>query len=113
MKPFKTERTKGGKMKRALILSLMLGTAVVALPAVEARAATVNAVTTPQVITVRQQRAGWRRGRRGRTVTTTRITRVGPIRYRETIRMTYLPNGRTRTTIIRRERIGGRYTRNY
>jgi hypothetical protein len=98
-------------MKRAIILSLMLGAGVIALPAVEANAAT-SAVASPQVITVRQQRAGWRRGR-GRTVTTTRVTRVGPIRYRETIRTTYLPNGGTRTVVIRRERINGRYNRNY
>ena len=101
-------------MKRAIILSLMLGTAIVALPAVEASAAAPTAVSNPQVITVRQQRPiRWRRGRT-RTVTTTRITRIGPIRYRETIRTTYFAHGRTRTVVIRRERINGRRMyRNY
>jgi hypothetical protein len=47
-----------------------------------------------------------RRYRRARTVTTTRITRVGMWRYRETIRVTYLPNGTTRTTVISRQRLG-------
>ena len=103
-------------MKRAIILSLMLGTAVVALPAVEASAATPNTVTNPQIITVqRQQPAGWRRGRRGRTrvVTSTRITTVGRVRFRETVRTTYFANGRTQTVVIRRERIGWRGNRNY
>src|SRR5213596_2348074 len=100
-------------MKKAIILSLMLGAGLVALPAVDANAATTNALTSPQVITVRQRPVRWRRGR-GRTVTTTRITRIGPIRYRETIRTTYYANGRTRTDVIRRERINGRRMyRNY
>jgi hypothetical protein len=111
MKPFKTERSKGGTMKRAIILSLMLGTATVALPAVDANAATPNAVTNPQIITVRQQPVRYRRGRT-RIVTSTRITRVGPYRYRETIRTTYFANGRTRTDVISRVRIGRGY-RNY
>jgi hypothetical protein len=112
MKPFKIERTKGGKMKKALILSLMLGTAVIALPAVDANAATPNAVTEPQVIRI-QRPVRYRRGRT-RTVTSTRITRVGPIRFRETVRTTYFANGRTRTVVIRRERINGRRMyRNY
>ena len=97
-------------MKRALILSLMLGSAVVALPAVEANAVTPNSVE-PQVITVRQEPVRWRRGRT-RTVTSTRITRVGPYRYRETIRTTYFANGRTRTQVINRVRLDRRY-RNY
>src|SRR5215204_865392 len=40
----KIERSKGGNMKKAFILSLMLGSAVVALPTLEANAATPNAV---------------------------------------------------------------------
>ena len=101
-------------MKRAIILSLMLGTAVVALPAVEASASTPNTVTDPQVITVRQQPVRWRRGRgRTRVVTSTRITTVGRVRFRETVRTTYFANGRTQTVVIRRERIGWRGNRNY
>ena len=46
-----------------------------------------------------------RNNRRTRTVTTTRIVREGRWRYRETIRITYMANGRTRTQVIRRERI--------
>ena len=97
-------------MKKALILSLMLGSAAVALPAVEANAATPNSVTESQIVQV-QRPVRYRRGRT-RTVTTTRITRVGPYRYRETIRTTYFANGRTRTQVISRVRLGRGY-RNY
>lgn len=96
-------------MKKAIILSLMLGSALVALPAVEANAATTT--VAPQVITVRQRPVRYRRGRT-RIVTSTRITRVGAYRYRETIRTTYFANGRTRTQVISRVRIGRGY-RNY
>lgn len=40
-----------------------------------------------------------------RVVTTTRVVRVGRQRFRETVRTTYMPNGRTRTQIIRRVRV--------
>lgn len=43
--------------------------------------------------------------RRVRTVTQTRIIRQGFRTFRETIRITYLPNGRTRTQVISRTRI--------
>lgn len=43
--------------------------------------------------------------RRVRTVTQTRIVRQGFRTFRETLRITYLPNGRTRTQIISRVRI--------
>ena len=101
-------------MKRAIILSLMLGSAVVALPAVDASAATPTAVTNPQVITVRQRPVRYRRMRgRTRIVTSTRITQIGRVRFRETVRTTYFANGRTQTVVIRRERLGWRGNRNY
>ena len=84
-------------MKKLLIFALLLGTIGVVAPSAEARTAetSVGAPTeAPQV---------WRR-----VVTTTRIRRVGPYRYRETVRITYLPNGRTRTQVIRRVRLSGR-----
>ena len=43
--------------------------------------------------------------RRVRTVTQTRIVRQGFRTFRETLRITYLPNGRTRTQVISRTRI--------
>ena len=47
----------------------------------------------------------WRNNRRVRTVTQTRIVRQGFRTFRETLRITYLPNGRTRSQIISRTRI--------
>lgn len=47
-----------------------------------------------------------RYNRRGvRIVNRTRIVRVGRQRYRETIQIRYLPNGRTQTRILSRVRI--------
>lgn len=97
------ERTWRNNMKKLLILSLILVSSALVVPSVEARttsAATLNAAV-PQVIRLRRHRYRTRR-----VVTRTRITRVGPYRYRETIRTTYLPNGMTRTRVIRRVRLG-------
>ncbi len=92
-------------MKKAIILSLMLGAAVIALPAADANAATTNSVNEPQVnVRIGQPRRRWN-NRRVRTVTRTRIVRVGFRTYRETYRIMYLPNGRTRTTVISRVRV--------
>ena len=57
-------------------------------------------------IRVQIGRNRYRRYRRARTVVRTRVTRVGPYRYRETIRMTYLPNGTSRTVVVNRVRLG-------
>ena len=98
-------------MKKALILSLMLGAAAIALPA-DTNAATTTSIGDPQI---NVQIGGNRRRGRVRTVTSTRITRVGPYRYRETIRTTYMANGRSRTQVISRVRLAGgrRMIRNY
>ena len=95
-------------MKKALILSLMLGGSVLALPATDAKAAVPTATSAEPQINVRigQPRRNRWNNRRRTVTTTTRITRVGPYRYRETIRVTYLPNGRTRTQVINRVRLG-------
>lgn len=53
----------------------------------------------------RDNRWNNRRNNRVRVVTQTRIVRRGFRTFRETIRVTYLPNGRTRTQIISRVRI--------
>jgi hypothetical protein len=97
-------------MKKLLISAIMLGTSVVFVPSIEAKATAMSASADPQ-IRVQIGRNNRRRWRRARTVTSTRIRFVGPWRYRETIRTTYFPNGRTRTVVIRRQRLN-RY-RNY
>ena len=96
-------------MKKFLVFSAMLGAMAFAAPSIEAKTATTTAgVAADGEIRVRvnQPRRGRWNNRRARTVTRTRITRVGRYRYRETIRTTYLPNGRTRTQVIRRVRMG-------
>jgi hypothetical protein len=94
-------------MKKLLLSALILGTSVVVVPSIEAKTTSngVIANADPQ-IRVQIGRNNRRRFRRARTVTTTRITRVGMWRYRETIRTTYLPNGTVRRTVISRQRIG-------
>ena len=93
-------------MKKLLTLSLMLAGMVFVVPQSEAAAATAPSVTADTQVRLRigPQRNRWR-NRRARTVTTTRIVRRGFRTYRETIRTTYLPNGRRITQVIRRVRV--------
>jgi hypothetical protein len=89
-------------MKKVLIFALLVGSIGIVAPAAQAKAAETSVGTTTETTQT------WRQRRRTRrVVTTTRIRRVGPYRYRETIRVTYLPNGRTRTQVIRRVRLTG------
>ena len=97
-------------MKKLFILSLIIASAAVAVPAAEASAkgiaGTVMESGSPQVWTQRRGR-NWNRRYR-RTVITTRTRWINGRRYRERIRITYLPNGRTRVQVISRVRIYGR-----
>ena len=89
-------------MKKVLIFALMMVSIGLVAPAAEARAVDRSIGSTSEATQMMRQR---RRTRR--VVTTTRVRRVGPYRYRETIRVTYLPNGRTRTQLINRVRLAG------
>lgn len=94
-------------MRKLFVLSMMLGTLIFVVPSAEAKA-TAAVSADPQ----NYARIGQPRRRYRRVVTRTRITRIGRYRYRETIRITYLPNGSTRTRVISRVRLGrwnGRY----
>lgn len=89
-------------MKKFITLSLLIAT--FAFSATFASAQSYN----PQRGYNQNQRDNrWnnRRNNRVRTVTQTRIVRQRNRVFRETIRITYLPNGRTRTQVIRRVRI--------
>ena len=98
-------------MKKLIILSVMFVTTVVVVPSVEAREAATSLAPAQQIYV---QPGRYRRNRRARTVTRTRVRWVGPYRYRETIRTTYFANGRTRTVVLNRVRLGGRRIyRNY
>jgi hypothetical protein len=93
-------------MKKFLIFSAMLGAIVFAVPSVEAKSTAASASADPQInVRIGQPGRRWV-NRRTRTVVTTRVTRVGPFRYRERIRTTYYANGRTRTEVLSRSRIG-------
>jgi hypothetical protein len=94
-------------MKKLILSALILGTSIVAVPSIEAKTTSAASAADPQIrIQIGRNNRRYRRGMR-RTITTTRIRRIGFRTYRETIRTTYLPNGTTRTVIINRERIRG------
>ena len=96
-------------MKKFLVFSLMFGAMAFIVPSVEAKTGAASISVDPQIrVRIGQNRRNNRFNRRVRTVTQTRITRVGRTTYRETYRITYLPNGRTRTQVISRVRVGGR-----
>lgn len=93
-------------MKKLLTISALLGSLIIFAPSQEAKAASAANVAEPQV---RIQIGNQRRNRR--STIQTRIVRRGFATYRETYRVTYTRNGRVRTQLISRVRIGGR--RNY
>jgi hypothetical protein len=91
-------------MKKFLALAIVLGASVLFVPSIEAKTGSALALNSanPQInIRIGNQR----RNRRTRTETRTRIVRDGRWSYRETIRITYLANGRTRTQVISRTRL--------
>lgn len=94
-------------MKKLLAMSLLVGAGLFAIPSVDANAATAASSAQINVQIGNQRNRRWN-NRQRRVVTTTRVTRVGRYRVRETIRTTYLPNGRTRTRVISRVRLAGR-----
>ena len=97
-------------MKKLFILSLFVACTAIAVPAAEASSRAIAGAAmeagSAQVWTQRRGR-NWNRGPR-RTVITTRTRWINGRRYRERIRITYLPNGRTRVQVISRVRLSGR-----
>ena len=94
-------------MKRLLALALSLAAfGFVASPA-EAKAAGASASAAASAATPAPQWRNQRRryNRRVRTVTQSRLVRVGRRVYRETYQIRYLPNGRTQTRLISRVRV--------
>ena len=95
-------------MKGKLIAGLMALSALMAV--VPVAEAAVPAKTERSIVRTHEPQVQIRIGRNrrfrgGRSVTRTRIVRVGFRRYRETYRVTFLPGGRTRTTVVSRVRI--------
>jgi hypothetical protein len=95
-------------MKKLFAITLMLlSLGFVGLG--ETQAATANEVShvanaIPQEWRYRQRDRNWR-NRRVRVFRTSRIVRYGFRTYREIYLVRYLPNGRTQTTLLSRERI--------
>ena len=102
------ERPRRLIMKKAIVFSLMfLASGIVAPASAEANNTGATTATTSEVQVYGQRRGrNWNRGR-VRIVTRTRIISLNGRRYRETYRITYLPNGRTRIQVISRVRVGG------
>jgi hypothetical protein len=93
-------------MKKLLTLALLAGSIAIGAFAAEAKTA-VNSAPDPQI---RVQIGGRQNNRRVRRTTVRTITRVigrGRNRFRETVRITTFPNGRTTEQVIRRDRFNG------
>ncbi|HMQ05034.1 MAG TPA: hypothetical protein PKD26_14030 [Pyrinomonadaceae bacterium] len=97
-------------MKKLLSMGLIGFTIAIAAPVAEARTTTTGTSVSEQYQweqPQRNRRANDRRWNRGRThsYVTTRIVRSWGRTYRETIRVTRLPNGRVQTRVLHRVRI--------
>src|SRR4051794_483778 len=88
-------RIRGIIMKKLAALAILSGTLAFTVPAAEAATSATASAGDPQIRVQIGRNTRWNRNRRARTTVTTRITQVGRYRYRETIRTTYMPNGRT------------------
>lgn len=88
-------------MKKLFILFLMLGSIAI-VPQVSAAPPSTTAVEPQTMVSFGQPGRRW--DRRSRTYS--RIVRIGRYRYRELVRVTYMPNGRTRVVVLNRTRIG-------
>ncbi len=100
-------------MKKFLVLSMLLMSAVVFVPSAEAKSSnnknlTANNSAVPQIqVQIGQnRRRNNRYNRRVRVVNSVRNVRVGRRIYRETYQTRYQPNGRVTTRLISRVFIG-------
>jgi hypothetical protein len=94
-------------MKKFLALTLLLGSAVIFVPSIEAKSTTNNTLAlsnsaTPQI---RIQLGRRNRRRAARVVTRTRVVRAGFRTYREVVQYRYRPNGTVTTRVLSRTRI--------
>lgn len=91
-------------MKKLIGLSLLLLSAVAFVPSAEAKSVSANVAGEPQ-INIRLGNQRNRRNQRATVRTYTRTVRQGRALYRETYRVT-TRNGRSRTQLISRVRVG-------
>jgi hypothetical protein len=96
-------------MKKLLFLTMLAGSLIFVVPAVEAKTAASSEMGLTVTLNAEQPGRRWNRGnrwnRRTYSVIRTRTVWRWGRRYRETYRTTYYPNGRTRTQLIRRVRV--------
>ncbi len=97
-------------MKKLLLSTAILGSIALAVPAAETSSSAAS-IESPQIRVQIGRGRHYRRydrfNRRPRTTISTRVVGFGRFRTRETIRTTYLPNGRVITQVISRDRIRG------
>ena len=92
-------------MKKLITLSLLVGSMVFGASSANAGTREANVLTANNAAPQIRLQIGQNNRRVRRTVTRTRVVRVGRQRFRETVRTTYLPNGRTRTQVVSRVRV--------
>ena len=94
-------------MKKLLTLALLAGSIAIAAPAAEAKSINAASAADPQIRVQIGGRQNDRRFRNRRVVvrTITRTVGYGRNRFRETIRVTRLPNGRVTQQVISRHRV--------
>ncbi|HEV7903093.1 MAG TPA: hypothetical protein VGO96_04560 [Pyrinomonadaceae bacterium] len=96
-------------MKKLLALTLSLASIGFVASSAEAKTSgssnSATAINAAAPATVQWRRNDRRNNRRVRTVTQSRLVRVGRRTFRETYQITYLPNGRTQTRLISRVRV--------
>lgn len=94
-------------MKKFLVLSFMFAASVIALPTIaEAKSTAITTSAEPRIRgQIGQDRRGRWNNRRTRTETRTRIVRTRMGSFREVVRITYHPNGRTTERVISRTRV--------
>jgi hypothetical protein len=95
-------------MKKFLVLSLLLGSIIFTVSSVEAKTTAENTKNAAELNAAQQNRYYQnRRSNQRATRIVTRNVRQGRRIYRETYRVTYnYRNGRTRTQLISRVRVG-------
>lgn len=92
------------------MITLLMATLIIVVPPAKANSGPISLEPTVAIVQVYRQ-GRWNRGRRWnnnrrvRVVTHTRLRWIGGRLFRETVRVTYLPNGRVMTQVIRRVRI--------
>lgn len=93
-------------MKKLFVISMILGAIAVTAPISQAKTTNVETSVASSAQPGRRWNQPGRWNRPNRVVYRTRIRYIGGYRYRETIKITYFRNGRVRTQVVSRVRVG-------